>query len=151
MNKNLVEIGHIIKPRGLRGELKCTAPMVKGKMEIYIDNKPHKITGFSEYNNFVYLFLDGVATVEVADRYRNKKIFVDRSLLCLDDDEILTSELVGFDVRDEKGNMLGSIKSIDDHGAGDIIDCGSFTFPYEDEFVVETNVTKREIIIRNIF
>ena len=152
----LVEIGKVLKPRGLKGELKCSAPLIgrfleatgKKPLVIYIDEKPYNVTKLSGYNENVYIFLDNVTTVESAERFRNKKIFVNRRDLNLSDDEVLTSELVGFDVVDAGGKCLGCVKSIDNYGAGEICDCGEFSFPYEDKFVAETDMNAKKITVR---
>jgi len=146
-----VEIGKVIKPRGLKGEVKCQGEMlnIKTVKSIYLENKPFKILKKSEYDGFVYLYLDGIDTIETADRLRDKKILVERSALGLSDDEVLTSELVGFDVVTQNGKRLGKIKSIENYGAGEICDLGNYSFPYEDAFVIETDMTTQTMTIKD--
>lgn len=120
-----VVVGVIIKPRGLKGECKC---IVNGEI--------------------VYKFFDGVTTREQAERLRGKPIEIDRAELTLADDEVFTSDLVGFTVTDTSGKKLGVVKSIENYGASDIVDCGTFMFPYEDAFVTETNMTDKKIVVR---
>ena len=144
-----VQVGIVIKPKGLHGELKCHLNLPIGNA-VFIGDKEYKVictTGNLVQNDFVYLFLDGVTTIEDAERLRGKPIEISRDQIKIADDEVLTSDLVGFEIVDENGKHLGKLKSIENYGAGDICDCGSFSFPYEDEFVIETNMRNKKIVI----
>jgi len=105
--------------------------------------KPHGLKG--EFKIQTYL-----SHIDQAELLRGREIFVRREGLKLNPDEILNTDLIGFTVVDEKGKQLGTVKSVNDFGAGDIIDCGSFSFPYEDEFVSETNIKERRLVCKSI-
>jgi len=142
-----IQIGNAIKPRGLRGEIKCT--LFPARVDsVFIDGANFKIVKQTDYDGHTYLFLDGVATVDAAERFRGKKIEIDRADLKLGPDMILTSDLVGFSVADVAGKIVGTVKSVDDFGAGEIINLGAISFPYVDEFVVETNMETRTLVVR---
>jgi len=144
-----VQVSVILKPRGLRGELKCTAlPYGISPKVIFIDGQEFKVVKQSEYDNFTYFMLAGVDTFEVADRLRNKAIEIDRADLNIAHDEILTTDLIGMVVLDEHGKQHGVVKSVENYGAGEIIDCGAFSFPYEDEFIIATDMKKRALMVR---
>ena len=122
----LITVGRILKPRGLKGEVKC---IINGEI--------------------VYKFFDGVTTLEQAELLRGKPIQVPRETVKLADDEILASDLVGFEIVDTDGRKIGVVKGVENYGASDIVDCGDFMFPYEDAFVVETNLSDKKIVIRS--
>lgn len=64
-----------------------------------------------------------VATKEDADALKGVQLFADRSQLpSLPDDEYYHADLVGLDVRDTGGTTLGTVKTVLDHGAGDILE-----------------------------
>ena len=155
-----VQVGRILKPRGLKGEVKCqvshTSAPASGRVPplfargefVRITDCDYKILNVSEHGGFVYLYLDGITTIEQAESLRNKFIEIDRENLELAADEIFTSELIDFEVIDTNGKKIGTVKSIENYGASDIVDCGDIMFPYEDAFVIETNMTKKQIVIR---
>lgn len=152
MNK-LLTIGRVLKPRGLAGEIKVQ--ILTNRPEIFTTAKTVSIGDVdftvargSVQNAFAYFMLGGVDLAK-AERLRNKMVQVSAEQFPLEDDEVLSTDLIGFAiVGDKSGKVLGELLGIDDHGAGDVLDCGALSIPYEDEFVVETNMTERKIVVR---
>ncbi len=67
--------------------------------------------------------LSGVATKEQADALRGLRLFVDRDRLPnLPDDEYYHADLIGLEVFDTGGALLGRVKSVLNHGASDILE-----------------------------
>lgn len=67
--------------------------------------------------------LDGIITKEDADAARNVTLFAERSAMPpLPDDEYYYAELIGLTVMDTGGAVLGKVKNVMDHGAGDLLE-----------------------------
>lgn len=67
--------------------------------------------------------LSGVATKEQADALRGLRLFVERDRLpSLPDDEYYHADLIGLEVFDTGGTLLGRVKSVQNHGASDILE-----------------------------
>ncbi len=67
--------------------------------------------------------LSGIATKEQADDLRGLRLFVDRSQLpSLPDDEFYHADLMGLLVVDTGGRELGRVKSVQNHGASDLLE-----------------------------
>jgi 16S rRNA processing protein RimM len=67
--------------------------------------------------------LSGVTTKEEADALKGTELFVDRARLPrLPDDEFYYSDLIGLQVRDTGGAVIGKIAAVHNHGAGDILE-----------------------------
>lgn len=67
--------------------------------------------------------LSGVASKEAADALRGTRLYADRARLPeLTSDEFYHADLVGLDVRDTGGALLGRIKAVLNHGAGDLLE-----------------------------
>jgi 16S rRNA processing protein RimM len=67
--------------------------------------------------------LSGVATKEQADALRGTNLYVDRSVLpSLPDDEYYHTDLIGLQVRDTGGALLGTVHAVLNHGAGDMLE-----------------------------
>jgi 16S rRNA processing protein RimM len=73
-------------------------------------------------NGFVARIAE-VATKEEADALKGTQLFARRDQLpSLPDDEYYHTDLIGLEVLDSGGAMLGHVKSVLDHGAGDILE-----------------------------
>jgi 16S rRNA processing protein RimM len=67
--------------------------------------------------------LSGVTGKEAADALRGTRLFVDRSLLPdPGEDEYYHADLVGLEVRDPGGDLIGHVRAVLDHGAGDLLE-----------------------------
>lgn len=69
--------------------------------------------------------LSGVATKEDADALRGVNLYADRARLpSLPDDEFYHADLIGLEVRDPGGAVIGRVLAVHNHGAGDILEIG---------------------------
>lgn len=67
--------------------------------------------------------LSGVATKEQADALRGLRLYVERDRLpALPDDEYYHADLIGLEVFDTGGTSLGRVKSVQNHGASDLLE-----------------------------
>ncbi|HEX9857138.1 MAG TPA: ribosome maturation factor RimM, partial [Paracoccaceae bacterium] len=67
--------------------------------------------------------LSGVATKEEADALRGTSLYVDREKLpSLGDDEFYHADLIGLEVRDTGGALIGKVLAVHNHGAGDLLE-----------------------------
>lgn len=73
--------------------------------------------------NGLVVRLSGVSTKEDADALRGVQLFVTRDTLPdLPDDEYYYTDLVGLEVRDTGGTVLGKVKTVQNHGATDLLE-----------------------------
>lgn len=67
--------------------------------------------------------LGGVETKEGADALKGLRLFAPRDRLPkLPDDEYYYTDLVGLEVYDTGGALLGTVKSVQNHGASDLLE-----------------------------
>lgn len=67
--------------------------------------------------------LSGVATKEEADALKGTHLYADKARLPrLPDDEFYHSDLIGLEVRDTGGAVLGRVQAVHNHGAGDFLE-----------------------------
>lgn len=65
----------------------------------------------------------GVSNKDQADALRGIDLYVDRTRLpSLPDDEFYHADLIGLEVRDTGGVVLGQVRAIHNHGAGDLLE-----------------------------
>ncbi|WP_135506055.1 ribosome maturation factor RimM [Roseovarius aestuariivivens] len=67
--------------------------------------------------------LSGIATKEQADALKGARLYVARDRLpALPDDEYYHADLIGLEVFDTGGTSLGRVKSVQNHGASDLLE-----------------------------
>lgn len=67
--------------------------------------------------------LSGVETREQAEALKGVTLWADRDKLpALPDDEFYHADLIGLSVHDTGGALIGKVRAIYDHGAGDILE-----------------------------
>ena len=67
--------------------------------------------------------MGGVRTKEDADALKGVKLYADRNQLPdLPDDEYYHADLIGLEVFDTGGTLLGRVKNVLNHGAADLLE-----------------------------
>lgn len=67
--------------------------------------------------------LSGVHTKEQADALRGVRLYTQRTRLpSLPDDEYYHADLIGLEVYDTGGTLLGTVKDVQNHGATDLLE-----------------------------
>lgn len=152
----LVTIGTVLKPRGLQGELKVgieyNHPEVFNDLSnVTLNGQSYSVTRGSVQNGFAYLRLVEIDSVEKAEKLRNQTVMVDDSVLCLQDNEVLSSDLIGFDVI-HIGKKIGKVVAVENYGAGDFFEIAVtgkefVLIPNEDDFILETNMATHCLVL----
>jgi 16S rRNA processing protein RimM len=141
----LVVIGKIVKPFGIKGELKIS-PFTESldafhrSAEICVDGEPFTVTRIRHHKRSVLIMLDGINTPEQAKEHVGKLIAVNReSLPPCEDDEYYWVDLIGMDVVTTSGINLGKVFNVFRTGAHDVLevrgDRGEILIPMIDEVV----------------
>ena len=127
---DLICVGSIAGSFGVRGEVRlksyCAVPED-------IENYPPLTdeTGTERYpliitraiKNGFAARLGGVETKEQADALKGLRLFARRDQLpSLPDDEFYHADLIGLEVYDTGGTLLGRVKSVQNHGADDLLE-----------------------------
>ncbi|MDX1779927.1 MAG: ribosome maturation factor RimM [Thalassovita sp.] len=97
--------------------------------------------------------LSTVTTKEEADALKGVKLYVPRDRLpSLPDDEFYHADLIGLEVFDTGGTRLGKVKSVLNHGAGDLLEIhgpglkSTVLLPFTLEVVPTVDLEKGRII-----
>lgn len=97
--------------------------------------------------------LSGIQTKEEADALRGVELFADRYRLPhLPDDEFYHADLIGLEVLDTGGTVLGHVRAVHNHGAGDILEIygpgrkTTLLVPFTKKAVPTVDLTARRII-----
>ena len=121
-----LEIGKIINTHGLRGEVKavpwCDAPELFEELEyVYIEGRRFAIRTVKYQKANLILSLEGVDSVEEAERYKNKIMLADRSQLdsLTDGARYFITDLIGLEVFWGE-RLLGQVTDVIATGANDV-------------------------------
>jgi len=127
---NLILVGQVGGAFGVKGEVKITAftaepmallaysPLLKADGSVGLT-----LTGARPDKKGVVARAKEVATKEQADAMRGLKLFVPRDRLPEpDEDEFYLTDLVGLEVRSADSVVMGRVKSVQNFGAGDILE-----------------------------
>lgn len=159
MKKEYLEAGKIVTTHGIRGEVKimpytdtpellCEFDRLfigKDKAEIYIDRA-------RVAKNMVIAKIEGIDTVEAAEKYRNKVLFMHRDDLELDENTYFIQDLIDMEVKDvDSGFVYGKITDVLQNGANDVYVIKGdreYLVPAIPDVVISTDIDSNIMLIR---
>ncbi|MDQ1439055.1 MAG: rRNA processing protein RimM [Acidimicrobiaceae bacterium] len=119
----MLDVGRVVKPHGLRGEVvvELTTNRVEriepGTVLASDRGDLHIVRSSPHLGRWIVVF-EGVETREDADALRNVVLRAEP----LDDADVLwVHELIGSDVADPDGNVLGRVESVQANPASDLL------------------------------
>lgn len=161
MKKQYLDSGKIVGTHGIRGEVRiepwCDSPEFlctfkklyideNGQSFIEVKSRPHK--------NIALAKIKGVDTIEAAERYRGKIVYINRSDIVLDEGVNFVQDLIGLEVKDsDSGKIYGKITDVLRTGANDVYeitdsDNKKYLAPVIDEVVVSIDIDGGFVLIR---
>lgn len=137
--KSELTIGKVLKPRGLKGELKFElysddASRFEHLKSVRLNGVDYAIEKINLEGIFGYIKFCGVDSVEAAELLRNKAMSVDRAdLPKLPANKHYISDIIGLDVL-VGGSVIGEIVDVLQYGSADVYvvkatDDASISFP----------------------
>lgn len=153
-------VGAVAGAFGVRGEVRlksfCAVP---GDIETYAPltdeagDRHFTINLTRPIKNGFAARLGGVSTKEQADALRGVRLYAPRDRLPdLGDDEFYHTDLIGLQVLDTGGTVLGLVRSVQNHGAGDLLEIhgpgvgGTVLLPFTREAVPTVDLDRGRII-----
>ncbi len=130
MRSTHLAIGEIVRPQGIRGELKlrpitCDLARFEGLQTAYLKRgdafEAIHLTVNRIAPDAVYLSVDGVGDRNAAERLRGEMLYVDRAhAVALDEDSSFICDLIGLRGRATDGRDLGELKDVLQPGGNDV-------------------------------
>ena len=126
--KPFLEAGKVVGTHGVRGEMRvecwCDSPAVFAKLKtIYLDEagKQSAKSAARPHKSMVLLKMDGVDTVEQAETYRGRVLYLSRRDVKLPKGQYFISDLIGLTVKDAAtGAVYGTLTEVSATGANDV-------------------------------
>lgn len=126
MNADLITIGIIIAPHGVRGDIRIMPqtdfPNRFMAMDVcYIDGKEYHITSARFHKQFILAKLKEVPDRNGAELLAKKEIQVRRDdLVDLPEGRYYIFDMIGLEVRNTEGQVLGTLTDVLQPGANDV-------------------------------
>lgn len=123
--KSELTIGKVLKPRGLKGEVKIEtyssdSARFSHLKRLKIDGQEYLVKSISLEGVIGYVTLDGIDTVEKAELLRGKFITANRDdLPKLPDGKYYIVDMIGLDVI-ANGDVLGEVTDVLQYGSADV-------------------------------
>lgn len=160
MKKQFLDSGKIVGTHGIKGEVRidpwCDSPEFlcafkklwldeNGTEFIEVKSRPHK--------NIALVKIKGVDTIEAAEKYRGKVVYINRDDINLAEGVHFVQDLIGLEVKDaDNGRVYGRISDVLRTGANDVYeikdaDGKTYLAPVIDDVVKEINVNDGYVLI----
>jgi len=127
---DMICVGAIAGSYGVRGELRvksyCAVPEdIETYTPLWSEDRSQQfaLAILRPIKNGFAARIAEVATKEEADALRGTTLFAERDQLpSLPDDEFYHADLIGLSVYDTGGVLLGTVKTVQNHGADDLLE-----------------------------
>ena len=158
--KNPVQLAVIGAAHGIKGQVRVKTytadPLgLGGYGPLHAkDGRVFEIADIRPQGTVVVARFKGVNDRNAAEALTGTALFVDRSALPadLEDEEFYHADLVGLDICDNAGAVIGRVTSVQNFGGGDILEAalvghGDVLIPFTKAAVPEVSLSRRSITI----
>ena len=156
---NFIKIGKIVKPHGIKGELRILSSfpykdrvfVVGNKLKI--EEKEYVITSYRVHKGFDMVTFEGYTNINDILFLVNRDVYFDKDLLSLSSNEILDEDLISYEVLTNDGRR-GIIKEIfyasENNKILRIQMDKEVLVPWNSPMIVKIDKEKKEVIIELI-
>lgn len=151
-------IGKIVKPQGIRGELKVLSlvdsPEIFNQLKsVYIDEKEYKIIA-TRLGDGVYLSLYGLADRNQAELLRNKDVYALKKDIPVENDRWFVADILNCTVYLVDGTLIGSVNDVSTRGSTDIFTVKTplgktVMFPFLKKMIISVDISAKKILIES--
>ena len=159
MGESLILVGRVAGAFGVRGEVRITSYTAEpGALLGYKTLRREDgsaaltLTAGRTAKGGVVARAEEVETREQAEALRGLRLYIPREALPEpDEDEFYVTDLIGLAVETPDGEPLGQVKSVQDFGAGDLLeiqprDGASWYLPFTQDAVPEVRIADGKVI-----
>lgn len=156
---NYICVGKIINTFGIKGELKIVSDfeykerIFKKDFPIYIGEEKIKelVNTYRIHKNYDLVLFNSYTNINEVLKYKGSKIYIERKDLKLLNDEYLLSDLIGFNVFDEK-LLIGVVIDYEKTVNNILIKVKgekSFYIPIHSEYIKNIDIENKKIFTNN--
>ncbi|MBQ3116244.1 MAG: 16S rRNA processing protein RimM [Clostridia bacterium] len=156
--ENTLKIGLIVKPQGIRGELKVQ-PLTdditrfNNLKEVIIDDSTYRVLRTVIAGNMVIICLSGIADRTVAETFRGKFLRVTReNAVPLEEGRYFVVDIIGCKVKTDTDTEIGSVIDVTsartDIFTVQTLDGRVLRFPFLNDLMEKIDVQNKTIIVK---
>lgn len=155
------KLGQIVNAVGLKGETRVY-PYTDYKerfdeiKELYIENQLYIIEKVRYMGKVVVIKFSGIDDRTAAENLKGSFLYVDRKdARILEEDEFFIADLIGINVIDEDGNIIGILSDVIQNTSQDLYEIETTSgrkilVPAVEDFIIEINIKEHKMTIRLI-
>jgi len=123
-----IALAAVAGAHGVKGELRLklfsdSVESLARQKKLYVGGAERRLLGIRESGKTAVARFDGVADRSAAEALRGSLVEVDRSSLPpLEEGEYYHADLIGLPCVDAQGQSWGSVVSVENYGAGDLLE-----------------------------
>lgn len=155
-----ISIGEILKPQGIKGELKVKPLLddlniIANVKDFVINNKTYTLKSLSFREGFIYICFNEIQQRNDAELLRGKHLLINREIATkiLKDGDYFMDDIIGLTVEDELGKIYGVVEDIQNFGSKDVyyINNGKkeILFPCIDGLVTNVDLKEKKLIVNS--
>lgn len=157
--KDILRVGKIVNTHGLRGEVKVIPltddPKRYNDLDfVLIDGVERKIEGCKYQKDRVIVKVEGINTIEEAEKYKNKYMEIPREYAVpLEEDTYYIADIIGCTVYDTNGKDLGEVYDVIQTKNNDVYwirKPKELLIPVLLEIVTDIDIENRKITIKPV-
>ena len=146
--EQFIEAGRITNTHGVSGEVKIevwldSPDFLKRCGRVFADGKAYRFRTAKIQNRFLIAGLEGIDSVASAMELKGKDIYIDRDDAPLRKGEYFLQDIIGIEVADRDGNVIGILKEIFEAPASNVYVVrgeSEHLIPAVPEFIIKTDV-----------
>ncbi len=120
----MLQVAQVVKPHGLRGDVVVslstnrTERLAPGSVLSTEDGRPMRVVRSTPHGNRFIVTFEGLSGIDDAEGLRGTELFAPP---LADPDELWVHELIGAEVVDADGTVLGTVESVQENPASDLL------------------------------
>lgn len=156
-----LDTGKIVGTHGIHGEVRvqpwCDSPeILKGFDKLFLDksgNQYIEVEKSRVHGNLVLIKFKGIDSIEAAEKYRGRVLYIHRDDIKLDEGQYFVQDLMGCRVLDvDTGKYLGDISDVSYTGANDVWhikqDNKEYLIPVIEQVVISVDIPRQTVKIK---
>lgn len=147
-------IGFISGPFGIKGEVKLISDtnfsdkVFKVGNNLYIDDKPYKISNYHIHKNNHLITFEGYEDINKINDLIKKDVYINIKEIDLEDNEYLYIELLGYKIIDDN-KELGTVEDILLSKKDFYVKCGNLIIPMIPKYLDRVDKVNKIVYVKN--
>ncbi|NLC48681.1 MAG: 16S rRNA processing protein RimM [Tenericutes bacterium] len=152
-----IYIGKIVNTHALKGEVRIISDFeFKDRVfninnNLYIGNNKNKetIETYRRHKNYDMVKFIGIDNINDVLKYKGNTVYILSSQLILNDDELLSDDLINIDAMYEN-IVIGKIKEYQNNNGNKIVKINDIYIPYNKNFIEKIDIKNNKIYFKDI-